>query len=715
MRYCYEFEKLKEKKGLLLVILFVFILATSRMVNATPVEVELTDEELEFIESHPHIRVGFDPEFVPFEFKDNDGVYKGICADYVKILNHRLGINMEPVEVTSWDDVMDKAQKKEIDVLPGIGLTESRKSFLIFTEPYIKFQRAIYTRNDFESNLEMSDLEKYQVAVQRNSSHHGYVSGNMNLSPVLYDTAEEALLAVATNKAEIYIGNLTTSNHIVKTLGISNVRVANTIENENGLAFAVRDDWPILKGILSKGLDSISEAERIDIINKWSGVEVKVDLSGVYRVIFQVALVFLLMISVTLYWMRVLKLENKERLTAQENLNQALSQLEVLYNSSLALSSTLARDEVLEMIVSKLREVIPFDYATIQTAKNDCYEIIYTVGFEDDDLIGYEFACSEHPLISQVILCKNPYVVEDNRFYFEPYGLKASKIRSRLILPLIFDDEVIGLLTLDHNMPNYFTSELVKWGTAFAIQAAIALNNAKVFEELKIARDSAEDATIAKGAFLANMSHEIRTPMNAIIGLTNLTLKSELTDKQRNYLSKVESSSKNLLGIINDILDFSKIEAGKLRIENIKFNLNTVMKDLADIISLKAHEKELEIIFDVDADMPYNLIGDPLRLGQILLNLTSNAIKFTEYGEIAVRVKLQSRDNDRVTLLFEVEDTGIGLTKKQEEVLFESFEQADVSTTRKYGGTGLGLSICKNLSKLMGGEIGFESEFEKRQ
>ena len=449
-------------KGLLLVILFVFILAMNLSVYAAPEMVELTEEELDFIESHPVIRVGFDPEFVPFEFKDNDGIYKGICADYVQLLNDRLGINMQTVEVTSWDDVIDRTQKKEIDVLPGIGITESRKSFLLFTETYIKFQRAIYTRNDFEGNVELSDLPNYKVAVQKNSSHHGFIAANVDIDPMLYETAEEALLAVATDKAEVYIGNLTTSNHIVKKMGISNVRVATTVENDNGLAFGVREDWPLLRDILSKGLNSISEAERIDILNKWSGVEVKADLSGVYRVISQVALVFMLMISVTLYWMRVLRLENKERLKTQENLNQTLNQLENLYNSSLALSSTLARNEVLEMIVSKLREVIPFDYATIQAANDDGYEIIYTIGFgEDEDLIGYRFACEEHPLISQVILCKNPFVIEDNRFYFEPYGLTKSKIRSRLLLPLNFDNEVIGLLTLDHKEPNYFAIDLL--------------------------------------------------------------------------------------------------------------------------------------------------------------------------------------------------------------------------------------------------------------
>lgn len=218
------------------------------------------------------------------------------------------------------------------------------------------------------------------------------------------------------------------------------------------------------------------------------------ELSDVYQILFQVTLVFMLMITVTLYWMRVLRLENKERLITQENLNQTLEQLEDLYNSSLALSSTLSLNEVLELVISKLRSVIPFEYATVQVAREDSYEIIYTVGFsENEDLMGYRFTFDDQPLISQVILGKKPFVIDDNKFYFEPYGLSKSSIRSRLLLPLIFDDEVVGILTLDHSSPKYFTSDFVRWGTAFAIQVAIALNNAKMFEALKIARDAAEE------------------------------------------------------------------------------------------------------------------------------------------------------------------------------------------------------------------------------
>jgi len=517
---------------------------------------ELSDEDKAWLNGHRNIRLGVDPNWLPFEAFGPDGDYEGIASDYVRWFNEHLDIAMEPVAGLNWDEVMAQAKKGKLDVLPCVVKTPERSKFLLFTKPYLSLPMVIVVRDDSPFISGIEDIQSKQIAVVKSYVTQEYLERDYPERELyLAENIVEALEAVSEGRVGAFIDNLAAISFTIKKLGLNNLKIAATTPYTFDLSFAVRQDWPELVEILDRGLQSIPKAERDIKYNRWTNIrfEARLDWVLIWELVLAVTFVSGLILSIIMWWNRRLAREIIERKRVESELAQAKREAE-------------------------------------------------------------------------------------------------------------------------------------KWA------------------------EEAEAATQAKSDFLANMSHEIRTPMNAVIGMTHLALNTDLTPKQLDYLEKIDTSAKSLLEIINDILDFSKIEAGRLDMEEVEFDLDAVLDNLANLATVKVREKEnLELLFATSGDVPRNLLGDPLRLGQVLINLTSNAVKFTEEGEIIVATEVANSEDNKVTLKFSVKDSGIGMTPEQQSKLFQAFSQADTSTTRKYGGTGLGLTITKSLVEMMGGNIWVES------
>ena len=631
----------------------------------------LSENEIKWLSKHREFKLGIDPAWAPFEFLDEEGGYIGIGSSYIETTEKRLSVTMKPIQGLSWSQVISKAKAGEIDILPSVMQTQARKKYLNFTKPYISLPIIIASRKDAPFINNLSDLSGLKVGVVKDYPTVELLEKDYpDLELILFATLAQGLDELNAGRIDTFVDNHGTITYEMIRKKFSNIKIAALTEYKFELSMGVRKDWPEMVNILNKVIDSISDQEHRAIKNKWMAIEVKlgVDLKTILIWVIPIGGGILLIVFFVLVWNRRLGKEIIERkLIAAE-----LSKLTFAIEESPVINIITNKEGIIEYVNPKFTEITKYSKEEV---------IGKTPGILNSGFHSKEFFKN---VWTTILLGK-----EWRGEIYNKNKHDECQWHSVIIAPITNTDNEI----------THFVS----------MQEDITLRKQNE-NELQQAKTSAEAATKAKSEFLANMSHEIRTPMNAIMGMTHLALETDLTPKQQDYLKKTHRSATSLLGLINDILDFSKIEAGKMDMESVGFHLDDVLDNVSTLILIKAEEIGLALEFQTPAEIPRFLKGDSLRLGQILINLSNNAVKFTANGKVIIETKLIEETPDKLTLQFAVHDTGIGLTTEQIGKLFKSFSQADSSTTRKFGGTGLGLTISKRLVEMMDGKIWVESE-----
>ena len=623
-------------------------------------------KEKEWINQHPVVTLAGDPNWPPISFIDESGEYRGVVPDFFKLVEERSGLKFSIHNSKNWSETLNLMATGGIEVIDAITHSEERARIMEFTEPFLQMDFVIVTRKDVSFVNDLDYFKKKRIATVKGYISQTYLEADypyLDLS--LYTTAEEGLRALSSGGIDAFVIDVASFEYYAEHLLLSNLKISGGTPYSYSLRIGVSPDYPELRSILNKTLVTITSDETNAIVKKWVSLEKPlVD----YTLVWQIALAALLIIAATVYWNRKLSLEIDLRKAAQEAQAQSEAHLQHLID------------------VMPLSIVITSRDGSVLMSNPHAMK---------------EFKINEHTLNGLNIV--DFYAQKEQRQEILQRMATEGRIEHMVMVFKTSDNEEIhGLLSV---FPTYYRDE------PSLLSYFVNLNERlKLEEKLKVAKESAESANQAKSAFLANMSHEIRTPMNAILGFTELLDEQVKDQRLHSFIKTIRSAGNTLLMLINDILDLSKIEAGKMQIEKIAVNPHDLFRDIGNIFTMKIRNKGLELVIDIDPEIPDALLLDETRLRQILFNLLGNAVKFTEDGYIRLFAKKVMRKGDsRIDLIIGVEDTGLGIPEDQQQHIFNLFEQQKGQSAAKFGGTGLGLAISKRLAEAMEGEIGVKS------
>jgi PAS domain S-box-containing protein len=673
-------------------------------------ELLLTQDEKQWLADHKVMRLAVDPEFAPVEFIDEQGNYAGIAAEYVQLLNERLGITMRVVPGLSWSEAMEKAKQGQIDVFAAITPTADREKYLNFTDPYFKYPFVIFTRDDFPFIAGLESLTNNKVVVVKDYVTHELMRTYYpQLDLVAVDTIHDGLAAVSTGTADAFVGDTATATYIIRKYNFANLKIAAPTEfKSEGHCFAVRKDWPQLVSILNKALKNITPQKQLSISKKW--IEIEVEEFPRHYIWFAEATAGLLLVFVVLS--SIFRMQVRRR-TAE--LSQKNEQLE---------RDAIERQRMEDALVESEKRLSQFFHSTFEMVFfHDNGKILdvnpaamQTTGYQAKELIGRNILEFVSPESRQTVLGNMATGV------IGPYEIDIVT-KSGTCIPVEIHARNINLGGYEARVVSIRDIRERKRSEA-ALQRAYDDLEMKVAErtrELVQANEKLQELDRLKSMFIASVSHELRTPLNSIIGFSGMMAQEAfgvLNEKYRDYVARINHSGRHLLALITDIIDLSKIESGRIDIIASDFLLNELISEAVEAIRHQAENKNLAIVIDVPGNICVHT--DRRRLLQCLLNFLSNAVKYSEQGTITVTAEqtispqtispqtISPHTMAEITL--RVKDTGIGINQEDKPKLFEAFERIDSHLRVKAGGTGLGLYLTRKIAtELLNGEVGVES------
>ncbi|MFA0114139.1 transporter substrate-binding domain-containing protein [Vibrio sp. 10N.261.46.E11] len=628
--------------------------------NLTGELLNLSQEERKWIKGNPDVRIGIDPNSLPYEAVSNTGEYIGMIDDYLTLIEQKTGLGINHVDVASWSETRSLVDHHEVELVSAARENRSLGDNVRAAQSLFSSRLAIASRRDI-SSLVLEEAEGWKIGILKNAANtDAVIEQYPNVEWVLVESTEDGLNRLDDNTLDGMIDTVDVLNYLIDSFGHREIGIIGRLDFFLSPTLHVIKSEPLLYSIVNKAIESISAEEHQKISAKWAAPKAieRVD----YQLVYTISVFSLVILLLIIFWNRKLAKQISIANEATEALKKAQNQLYNMLNSSPIAAAVVFEEQV--------------RYA------NDTAKRLFVVeGEELDDI--------------DVAAIHNSLAVREE--VHKELKLNGKVENRELVLRKSDGTRFVALVS-------YYLFELD--GESATLFWAFDISEMKYLnEQLAEEKERADLASQAKSEFLANMSHEIRTPMNAIIGLSYLAIGEISNPVARNYIEKVHRSGHSLLSIINDILDFSKIEAGQLVIDSIPFDPVTTFQDVIELMESKAAEKRLKLSMSIDPELNTPLIGDPLRLFQVILNLVGNAVKFTSRGHVILNVIHLESSESSVSMKVAVSDTGIGISEENRHKLFQAFSQADTTTTRKFGGTGLGLNISQKLVQAMGSEI----------